>query len=135
MPLSGYWVNYPSGSGNLKLLVPRVWGGGDLTTDWVKPFLVAPNSCNTETYLVVGPFSSTKQAENVVSYMQTKFFHIMVSVVKNTQQAMKKVYSFAPLQDFNETWTDEKLYKKYGLSKDEIAFIESMVRPMEGGLE
>ena len=59
------------------------------------------------------------------------FFHIMVSLVKNTQQAMKNVYTFAPLQDFNEPWTDEKLYKKYRLTKDEIAFIESMVRPME----
>jgi len=114
-----------------KLLVPRVWGGGDPTTDWVKPFLVEPNSCSTETYLVIGPFGNPKQAENAVSYMQTKFFHIMVSLVKNTQQAMKNVYTFAPLQDFNEAWTDEKLYKKYRLTKDEIAFIESMIRPME----
>lgn len=44
---------------------------------------------------------------------------------------MKKVYSFVPMQDFNEEWTDEKLYKKYGLSKEEITFIESMIRPME----
>jgi site-specific DNA-methyltransferase (adenine-specific) len=44
---------------------------------------------------------------------------------------MKKVYSFVPMQDFSEEWTDEKLYKKYGFSKDEIAFIESMIRPMD----
>jgi site-specific DNA-methyltransferase (adenine-specific) len=44
---------------------------------------------------------------------------------------MKKVYSFVPIQDFNESWTDEKLYKKYGLTAEEIAFIESMVRSME----
>jgi len=44
---------------------------------------------------------------------------------------MKKVYSFVPMQDFNEVWTDEKLYKKYGLTEEEIAFIESMIRPME----
>ena len=43
---------------------------------------------------------------------------------------MKKVYSFVPMQDFNEPWTDEKLYKKYGLTNDEIAFIDSMIRPM-----
>ena len=44
---------------------------------------------------------------------------------------MKKVYSFVPMQDFNENWTDEKLYKKYGLTEDEIVFIESMIRPMD----
>ena len=114
-----------------KLLVPMIWGSGDSTTDRVKPFLVEQNSCSTETYLVIGPFDNAKQAENAVSYMRTKFFHIMISLVKNTQHAPKKVYTFVPLQDFNEAWTDEKLYKKYGLTKDEISFIESMVRPME----
>ena len=43
----------------------------------------------------------------------------------------KLVFSFVPLQDFSEPWTDEKLYKKYGLTKEEIAFIESMIRPMK----
>ena len=43
---------------------------------------------------------------------------------------MKKVYSFVPMQDFTQSWTDEKLYAKYGLTSDEIAFIESMIRPM-----
>ncbi len=96
-----------------------------------KPFLVSQNSCCTETYLVVGPFSSKKKAENIVTYMGSKFFRFLVLLVKNTQNAMKKVYSFVPMQDFNEVWTDEKLYKKYGLTKVEIAFIESMIRPMD----
>ncbi len=48
---------------------------------------------------------------------------------------MKKVYSFVPMQDLNEPWTDEKLYKKYGLTKTQIEFIESMVRPMESNSE
>ena len=43
---------------------------------------------------------------------------------------MKKVYSFVPMQDFSEEWTDIKLYKKYGFTKTEIDFIESMIRPM-----
>jgi len=55
----------------------------------------------------------------------------MVLLIKNTQDAPKRVYTFVPIQDFSEPWTDEKLYKKYDLSKDEIAFIESMIRPME----
>ena len=50
---------------------------------------------------------------------------------KNTQDAMRSVYSFVPIQDFTEEWTDEKLYAKYNLTNEEINFIESMVRPME----
>ena len=55
----------------------------------------------------------------------------MVMLKKNTQNGTKSVYQFVPLQDFSEPWTDEKLYKKYGLTQDEIDFIESMIRPME----
>jgi site-specific DNA-methyltransferase (adenine-specific) len=50
---------------------------------------------------------------------------------KNTQDALAKVYSFVPLQDFSKPWTDEELYKKYKFTQEEIDFIESMIRPME----
>jgi len=63
--------------------------------------------------------------------METKFFRFLVLLLKNTQNGMKKVYSYVPLQNFDEEWTDEKLYKKYGLNEEEIEFIESMIRPME----
>jgi site-specific DNA-methyltransferase (adenine-specific) len=52
-------------------------------------------------------------------------------LIKNTQDATSRVYQFVPLQDFSEAWTDEKLYKKYGLTDEEISFIESMIRPMD----
>lgn len=96
-----------------------------------KPFLGEPNTCCTETYLVIGPYANKQKAENVISYIKTKFFRFLVLLKKNTQHATSKVYSFVPLQDFSEPWTDEKLYKKYGLTEEEIAFIESMIRPME----
>ena len=96
-----------------------------------KPFIGEPKTCCTETYLLIGPYTSKKEAENVVSYIKTKFFRFLVLFKKNTQNAARGVYSFVPLQDFSESWTDEKLYKKYGLTEDEIAFIESMIRPME----
>ena len=70
-------------------------------------------------------------AENVVSYMQTKFFHFLIALIKNTQQAMKKVYTFVPMQDFSKPWTDKELYSKYNLTQEEIQFIESMIRPMD----
>lgn len=114
-----------------KVFVPRVWGTGDPTSDRVNPFIVGPNSCSTETYLCIGPFQSKQTAENAVSYINTKFFHFMVSLVKNTQQAMQKVYSFVPMQDFSKPWTDKELYEKYNLTEEEINFIESMIKPME----
>ena len=95
-----------------------------------KPFYGSPNTCCTETYLVIGPFHSKERCDNVMSYMRTKFFRFLVLLKKNTQHATSKVYEFVPIQDFSESWTDEKLYKKYGLSEDEIAFIDSMIRPM-----
>lgn len=116
----------------VKIFVPRVWGAGDPATDRIQPFIVGENSCSTETYLTVGPFANEKEAENAISYMQTKFFHFMVSLIKNTQQAMQKVYALVPNQDYTRPWVDKELYDKYGLTDEEIAFIESMIKPMEG---
>lgn len=99
--------------------------------DWLNPLIVEPQSCCTETYLVVGTYSQRTEAENVVSYIQTKFFHALVSMMKITQNSMQGVYSLVPMQDFSKPWTDAELYAKYGLVEDEIAFIESMIKPME----
>lgn len=96
-----------------------------------RPFLGNINSCCTQTYLIIGGFANKKECENVMRYINTKFFRFCIMQKKNTQDAMRGVYSFVPIQDFTKEWTDEKLYKKYGLTQDEIAFIESMVRPME----
>lgn len=114
-----------------KIIIPEAIGVGDMTKDWLKPIIVGTNTCCTETYLVVGPFKNKYETQNVYSYMQTKFFHLMLGLKKVTQHTTSKVYQFVPLQDFNEEWTDEKLYKKYGLNEEEIAFIESMIKPME----
>jgi site-specific DNA-methyltransferase (adenine-specific) len=118
-----------------KVLITKAWGVGSIEKDWLNPLIVEPNSCCTETYLIIGPFSKKSTAENVVIYTQTKFFHLLVALIKITQNAMKKVYSFVPIQDFNESWTDEKLYKKYNLTQEEITFIESTIRPMKLGNE
>lgn len=76
-------------------------------------------------------FNSEKEAKSLESYVKTRFFRFLVLLKKNTQNAARGVYSFVPLQDFSHPWTDEMLYKKYDLKEDEIAFIESMIRPME----
>ncbi|AXI99338.1 site-specific DNA-methyltransferase (adenine-specific) [Cyclonatronum proteinivorum] len=114
-----------------KVIAPYAVGSGDSKTDLVKPIYSEPGSCCSETYIVFGPFSSKKRCENLMGYINTKFFHFCLTLKKNTQHATKTAYEFVPLQNFDESWTDEKLYKKYGLTKDEIAFIESMIRPMD----
>ena len=96
-----------------------------------KPFIGMPNTCCTETYLHIGPCKNLQEAENIISYIKCRLFRFFVLFKKNTQNAAKGVYSFVPLQDFSHPWTDEMLYEKYGLDDNEIAFIESMIRPME----
>lgn len=96
-----------------------------------KPFISEPNSCSTATYMVMQLFNTEQEAKNLISYVKTKFFRFLVLLKKHTQHAARGVYQFVPLQDFNEEWTDEKLYKKYGLTQEEIDFIESMIRPMD----
>ena len=96
-----------------------------------RPFYGEPNSMCNQSYLVIGPFKNKEMCENVMSYISTKFFRFMVLMKKNAQHAMRGVYEFVPVQDFTKAWTDEELYKKYGLTTEEVEFIESMIRPMD----
>jgi len=81
--------------------------------------------------LLVGPFDTEKEQLNCLKYMNTKFFKFLLYLGKGTMHVTKSVFGLIPLQDFDEEWTDEKLYRKYGLTAEEIAYIEKMVRPME----
>lgn len=96
-----------------------------------KPFLGEPNSICTETYLLINSKNSKKDAENIISYISTKFFRFLVLLVKNTQHATRRAYSLVPIQNFEKEWTDEELYEKYKLNEKEIEFIESMIKPMK----
>ena len=95
------------------------------------PFYGEPNTICNQSYLVIGPFSNKTECYNAISYIKTRLFRFMILQKKNSQHAMRQVYTLVPLQDFSHPWTDEMLYKKYGLTEEEIAFIESMIRPME----
>lgn len=93
--------------------------------------ILPPGTICTETYLVIGAFKTKKEAQNLVGYMKTKFFRFLVSQFMYSHHITKESYQFVPIQDFTESFTDERLYKKYKLTKDEIAFIESVIRPMD----
>lgn len=116
-----------------KVFITKAYNAGDDFPHQIinKPVLGDIGTCCTETYILVGPFSDKSETQNVITYMSTKFFRFLVSLRKISQDATQKVYRFVPLQDFSHPWTDEMLYKKYGLEQKEIDFIESMIRPME----
>ncbi len=113
--------------GKYKVLVPYAVGSGNPGSDVLKPILAKPGTACTETYLIYGPFDSKREARNVLSYVNTKFFHFMLTLRKNTQHATRKVYDYVPLQDFTERWDDTKLYQLYNLSETEIQFIERLI--------
>ena len=92
----------------------------------------SPGQSVTETYLFIGPFDVKKQAESCLAYLNTRFFRFLMSFcISIPQHHHSDTYTFVPSSTWTKRWTDETLYKKYGLTKDDIAFIESMVRPME----
>ncbi|NCB19998.1 MAG: restriction endonuclease [Bacteroidia bacterium] len=98
-----------------------------------KPFYGEPNSCCSQSYLLIGPYNSKAECNNVMSYMRTKFFRALIMLIKNTQDNMSHVFRLVPIQNFDKQWTDEELYAKYGFDFEEISFIESMIRPMDVG--
>jgi site-specific DNA-methyltransferase (adenine-specific) len=116
-----------------KVLMTRVQGtSAAVETKFLgKPVIAEPGTACTETYLVAGHFDSEQEARNYACYLRTRFVRFLVSLRKSTQDAAKGVYSFVPDLSVDREWTDEDLYKRYGLSVDEIQFIESQVAPHE----
>jgi site-specific DNA-methyltransferase (adenine-specific) len=114
-----------------KLLVPEAYGAGDTFPHQIlgKPIIAPSPSVCTQSFLFFN-VGSRKAAESLQSYYTTRFFRFLVSLRKITQHATHSTYSWVPQQSWNRLWTDEMLYKKYGLTKGEIAFIESIVRPI-----
>ena len=123
------WIN------KYKIYITKAYNAGDDYPHQIlnKPIFGDKGTCCTETYIVLGPFESEEITNNVISYVCTKFFRFLVSLKKISQDATQRVYEFVPMQDFTKTWIDAKLYEKYGLTEEEIAFIESMIKPMELG--
>lgn len=132
------WIERSSVSRNqvdidkYKVIIPEAGNPGIGNTIIGKPKVSEPGSCSSNTYIVmILPESNFSYANNVLTYLTTRFVRFLVSIRTTTQHMAPKAYSFVPFQNFTESWTDEKLYKKYGLTEDEIAFIDGMVRPME----
>ena len=120
----GIWKVYVPESNNI---------GTELNDDNQNAFIGAPDTICTETFLVVGADLNLDEnkARNLCNYLKTKFARYMLSLAKISQHGTAKTYRFVPVQDFSKTWTDKDLYAKYNLDESEIAFIDSMIKPME----
>lgn len=95
--------------------------------------VLSPGEVCTETYLILGVFASKTEADNLMSYVSTKTFRFLMLQALTSIHITKDSFYFVPIQDFSNSWTDAELYKKYSLTDDEIAFIESMIKPMDLG--
>ena len=123
-----------------KVIISMAYGEGGEARDYPrmiigKPIVTPPSSACTETYLVAGAYHEESEARNLDKYLRTKFLRFLVGLRKNTQHITMDRFSFVPLLPMKKAWTDAKLYAHFGLSDDEIAFIESIVRPMESSNE
>lgn len=116
-----------------KVLMTRVQGTSAAveTMFLSNPILAGPGEACSETYVIAGRFETKREAERCATYLRTRFVRFLVSLRKATQDAAKDVYAFVPDVPLDRDWTDADLYKRYGLSADEIGFVESMVNPME----
>lgn len=120
-----------------KVLVPEAGSdGGQKIPDSVlgKPWLSPPPSATTQTFLAFC-VASKEEAQSLASYYRTKFFRHLVSLRKLTQHALRSTYSWVPVQAWDRKWTDKALYRKYGLTTQEIDYIEAVVRPMDHSAE
>ena len=93
--------------------------------------IIGPNCVSTDSYLILGENMNKDYVINEYNYLKTKFVRFLLLQAISSINLSKDKFQFVPLQDFSHPWTDEMLYKKYGLTDEEIAFIESMIRPME----
>ena len=92
-----------------------------------------PHSACTESYLVAGAFTTEEEADNMISYLNTKFVRFLIMQMLASMNMSKSSYSFVPIQDWSKSWNDVELYRKYRLSEEEIDFVEQIIRPMPNG--
>jgi len=95
-----------------------------------RALVLAPNEVCTDSYLIAFPTNNKTEAENFYLYLCTKFFRFLLLQSITSINLSKDKFSFIPMQDFSKPWTDDELYDKYGITDEEIEFIESLIRPM-----
>lgn len=123
-----------------KVFVPKANGSGAIGEILVTPVIGEPVIGHTQTFISIGNFSEKEVASNVLKYVKSKFCRTMLSMLKVTQINQRPTWKLVPMQNFTSNsdidWNksisdiDKQLYQKYGLSDDEINFIETHVKEM-----
>ena len=134
------YVNSVVNLDTFKLFMSKANGSGAFGEAITPPIIGTPGVGSTETFLSIGAFSTENEAQNALRYIKTKFARALFGILKVTQDVTPGKWDYVPLQDFTPAsdidWTqpipaiDQQLYRKYGLTDDEIAFIESHVKEM-----
>lgn len=114
-----------------KVMIPSAGSGGGTVPDAVlsHPFITPSPSVCTQTYLFLH-FDTEEAAQSAETYVKTRFFRFLVSLRKITQHGTRSTYSWVPIQKWDCVWTDERLYEMFGITAEEQAFINSMIREM-----
>ena len=135
------YIQVPSNFEKWKVFVPQANGSGALGETLSSPVVGQPLTGHTQTFLSIGSFDTELEAKACLQYIKTKFTRVLLGVLKITQSNSRNTWSKIPLQDFTKDsdidWSksiaeiDQQLYEKYGLSEEEITFIETHVKEME----
>lgn len=117
-----------------KVLLVKAHGtsGRDDVTILGEPLVAGPGSACTETYLVIGVYASEVEARNLAAYMRTRFVRFLVSLRKITHNITRDSYRFVPMLPMDRVWTDEQLYSRYGVTEDQVSFIQSLIAERPG---
>jgi site-specific DNA-methyltransferase (adenine-specific) len=131
VPRNDVWID------QWKVLLGAAYGAGDSFPHLIfnHPVIAGPGTACTETYLVIDRFDSEAEAHRFAVYLRTRLVRFLVSLRKYTQHLYNERFQFVPDLPMDREWTEAVLYKKYGITDDEIAFIESMIRPMDADIE
>lgn len=115
-----------------KVLTPKAADGSGRSPLKVlgNPIVARPGEACTETYLVAGVYDTEREARNLAAYLESKFFRLLVSLRKPTQDCTAAVFSFVPKLNMKVRWSDKELYKRYELTQYEIDFVESQIKEM-----
>jgi type II restriction enzyme len=135
------YIDVPENFGGYKVLLSKANGAGTYGEKLSSFEIAAKGVGHTQSFVSMGNFETEAEAENLVKYLETKFVRSLLGILKVTQDISPRVWSLVPVQDFTDTsdidWsksvpeTDKQLYEKYGLTDEEIDFIESHVKEMD----
>ncbi|HFI0643089.1 TPA: restriction endonuclease, partial [Streptococcus suis] len=139
--ISKKYVKGPDNFDKFKVLLPKSNGSGAIGEVLSTPLVGTPLVGHTQTFISIGKLDTLEECQSLLKYIKSKFARTLLGVLKITQDNKRGTWKYVPLQDFTSSsdidWSqsvaeiDAQLYKKYGLSQEEIDFIESKVREMD----